>query len=149
MVQVPCALQAVVRGGYSLTGRDGKGKHIVGMGSRLVGATDHSDELDWTVYRRRLWKPTPKDRRGSRRLDFGNIWCLDIKVWWSVPKLVVTAHYIHSPGNQPNNWKLCSWVLGYTEIQGSHSSANTAAVVMWVIDCYGLRSKVCLCLRAQ
>ena len=63
------------------------------------------------------------------------------------PYLTVTAHYIHSPGNQPNNWKLHSRVLGYTEIKGSHSGANTAAVVMRVIDRYKLRSKVCIYLH--
>ena len=61
----------------------------------------------------------------------------------SDPYLRVTAHYIHLDANQPNEWKLWSKVLGYTEIRGNHSSANTAAVILRVVDQYGIRHKVC------
>lgn len=58
------------------------------------------------------------------------------------PYLVVTAHYISSPPVQPNSWELCSRVLGFTEIEGNHSGANTAAVILRVIDHYGIQHKV-------
>ena len=61
----------------------------------------------------------------------------------SDPYLAVTAHYIHSEADQPNAWELCSKVLEYTEIHGNHSGANTAAIILRVIDQYGIRHKVC------
>ena len=59
------------------------------------------------------------------------------------PYLAVTAHYIYSDVNQPNSWELRSKVLGYTEIRGNHSGANTAAIILHVVDQYGIRHKVC------
>ena|ERR1700722_12188723 len=58
------------------------------------------------------------------------------------PYLAVTAHYISSPPAQPNSWELRSRVLGFMEIEGNHSGANTAAVILRVIDRYGIRHKV-------
>ena len=58
------------------------------------------------------------------------------------PYLAVTAHYISSPPAQPNSWELRSRVLGFTEIEGNHSGANTAAVILRVIDRYGIQHKV-------
>jgi hypothetical protein len=61
----------------------------------------------------------------------------------SDPYLGVTAHYIYSEADQPNEWELRSKVLGYTEIQGNHSGANTAAVILLrVVDQYRIRHKV-------
>ena len=57
------------------------------------------------------------------------------------PYLAVTAHYIASPEGQANNWELRSKVLGYTDIEGNHSGANTAAVILQVVDRYGIRQK--------
>jgi len=48
------------------------------------------------------------------------------------------AHYIASPEGQPNNWELHSKTLGYTSIEGNHSGANTAAVILHVINHYGI-----------
>ena len=51
------------------------------------------------------------------------------------------AHYIALPEGQANNWELRSKVLGYTDIEGNHSGANTAAVILQVVDQYGIRQK--------
>ena len=61
----------------------------------------------------------------------------------SDPYLAVTAHYINSPDTHPNDWALRLRILGYTEIQGNHSGANTAAVILHVVDRYGIQEKVC------
>ncbi|THG95518.1 hypothetical protein EW026_g6148 [Hermanssonia centrifuga] len=58
------------------------------------------------------------------------------------PYLSVTAHYIDSPPGKPDEWELKAKVIGFTEIEGNHSGANTAAVVLHVVDRYGLRGKL-------
>jgi len=58
------------------------------------------------------------------------------------PYLVVVAHYISSPPVKPNNRELFSRVLGFMEIEGNHSGANTTAMILQVIDCYGIRHKI-------
>ena len=58
------------------------------------------------------------------------------------PYLAVMAHYISSPPVQPNNWELHLRILGFTKIKGNDSWANTAAVILQVIDCYGIQDKV-------
>lgn len=56
--------------------------------------------------------------------------------------MAVTAHYISSPKERPQEWSLESRMLGYAEIEGSHSGANEAAIIMRVIDRYDIRDKV-------
>lgn len=58
------------------------------------------------------------------------------------PYLSVTAHYIYAPPEAPNEWELQHKVIGYTEIEGSHSGANTAAVILRVVDRYDIRKKI-------
>jgi len=67
------------------------------------------------------------------------------------PYLAVTARYIALPENQANNWELHSKVLGYTGIEGNHSGANTAAVILQVVDRYGIchKASVVLMLLGQ
>jgi hypothetical protein len=60
------------------------------------------------------------------------------------PYLGVTAHYIDSPPQRPNEWTLKSDILGFTEIKGNHGGANQAATVLRVLDRYGIRDKVSL-----
>ena len=55
------------------------------------------------------------------------------------PFLSVTAHYI---AVKPEQWTLKSQVLAYTHIEGNHSGANTASVLLRVIDRYDIRPKV-------
>ena len=57
------------------------------------------------------------------------------------PYLSVTAHYIVLPKSQANNWKLRSKVLRYMGIDGNYSRANTAAVILWFVDRYGIHHK--------
>lgn len=60
------------------------------------------------------------------------------------PYLAVTAHYVHSNASTPNDRELHSKVLGYTEINGNHSGANMAAVILRIVDRYGIRGQVCI-----
>lgn len=59
--------------------------------------------------------------------------------------LVITAYYISaSPQASAHpGWELKSRILGFSPIEGNHGSANTAAVILRVVDCYGIRRKVC------
>jgi hypothetical protein len=58
------------------------------------------------------------------------------------PYLAITAHYINAPQDHPLEWTLKSKVIEYPDIQGDHSGANTANVVMRIIDCYRICSKL-------
>ena len=58
------------------------------------------------------------------------------------PYLSLTAHYIDSLPGDPYHWELKAKLLGYTYVKGNHSGANTAAVVLRIIDSYNIRSKV-------
>ena len=60
------------------------------------------------------------------------------------PYLAIMAHYIASPEGQPTIGNIHSKTLVYTSIEGNHSGANTAVVILHVIDRYGIREKVCL-----
>ena len=60
------------------------------------------------------------------------------------PYLSVTAHYISTT---PAQWTLKSQLLAYEPIEGSHSGANTAAVLLRVIDRYEVRQKVWLIIN--
>lgn len=58
------------------------------------------------------------------------------------PYLAITAHYIDSPPDQPNEWSLKSDLLGFAEIEGNHGGANQASIILSVIDRYDVRDKV-------
>ncbi|KAG1893708.1 uncharacterized protein F5891DRAFT_962532, partial [Suillus fuscotomentosus] len=60
------------------------------------------------------------------------------------PFLSVTGHYIHSPPEHPNDWKLKTEQLAFSPIKGQHSGANMANLLVRTIDRYGLRKKVSL-----
>ena len=62
------------------------------------------------------------------------------------PFLSVTAHYIDSPINKPQEWKLKMEQLAFRHIKGNHSSANIGRILVEVIDEYGIRKKVCFSL---
>ncbi len=61
------------------------------------------------------------------------------------PYLAVTAHYISvSPKASTHpEWELKSKILGFAPIEGNHGGANTAAVILRVVDRYKIRHKVC------
>jgi hypothetical protein len=58
------------------------------------------------------------------------------------PYLAITAHYINSPPDQPNEWSLKNNLLCFTEIDGNHGGANQASIMLRVIDRYDIRDKV-------
>ncbi len=61
------------------------------------------------------------------------------------PYLAVTAHYISVSlkASTLPEWELKSNILGFALIEGNHGGANTAAVILRVVDRYKIRCKVC------
>jgi hypothetical protein len=57
------------------------------------------------------------------------------------PYLAITAHYIDAPSDQPLEWELKSKLLGFEELQGSHTGANVAVKIVEVLDQYDIRNK--------
>lgn len=58
------------------------------------------------------------------------------------PYLSVIAYYINALAKNPSEWELKSKILGFMEIEGNHSGANTAAVILWLVDHYNIYKKV-------
>ncbi|KAF5327922.1 hypothetical protein D9619_003901 [Psilocybe cf. subviscida] len=58
------------------------------------------------------------------------------------PYLSITGHYIDTPSDDPLAWKLKEEQLVFEPIEGNHSGANMAKVIVRVIDQYCLRSNV-------
>lgn len=59
------------------------------------------------------------------------------------PYLAITVHYIHASPEKPNDWELKTDVLGFTELEGNHSGANIASIILKVFNRYGIQDKVC------
>jgi hypothetical protein len=65
--------------------------------------------------------------------------------WTSEPGdsfLSITAHYIDSPTETPQEWELRMEQLAFTPIHGNHSSANIRRILIETIDKYGICTKV-------
>jgi hypothetical protein len=58
------------------------------------------------------------------------------------PFLSVTGHYITSPTDYPSEWELRTDQLAFAAIEGNHSGANMANIIVRIIDRYDLRDKV-------
>ena len=58
------------------------------------------------------------------------------------PYLAITGHHIDAPIDKPQDWSLNSEILGFTEIEGNYGGANTASVILRVVDQYEIRNKV-------
>jgi hypothetical protein len=58
------------------------------------------------------------------------------------PFLSVTGHYITSLPGRPEEWELRTDQLAFTAVEGNHSGANMANIILRVIDRYDLRNKV-------
>ena len=58
------------------------------------------------------------------------------------PFLSITAHYIDTPVNKPQQWILKLDQLAFTPIVGNHSGTNIGKILMEVIDEYDIRKKV-------
>jgi hypothetical protein len=52
--------------------------------------------------------------------------------------LAVTSHWISQ------DWKLCSELLSFKELEGSHSGENIGMELYKVLDKFGIKDKVCL-----
>lgn len=60
------------------------------------------------------------------------------------PFLSVTAHYIDSLVDKPQQWVLKSDQLAFTPVIGNYSGANIGKILMEAIGEYNLRDKVSL-----
>ena len=66
--------------------------------------------------------------------------------WTSDPGhnfLSVTAHYIDSPKDQPDQWMLRDIQLAFAPLEGHHTGANIASVLEGVLERYGICEKIC------
>jgi hypothetical protein len=67
------------------------------------------------------------------------------------PYISLTGHYIDSPQDKPDAWALKEDQLAFTRLDGHHTGANIASVLLCVLDEYEIRNKVRLllvsCLR--
>ena len=59
------------------------------------------------------------------------------------PFLSVTAHYIDTPIDKPQQWVLKLDQLAFTPIVGNHSGANISKILTKAIDEYNIHDKVC------
>jgi hypothetical protein len=58
------------------------------------------------------------------------------------PFLSVTAHYINSPTDKPQEWELKMEQLAFRLIKGNHSGTNIGGILIKVIDKYDIHKKV-------
>jgi hypothetical protein len=59
------------------------------------------------------------------------------------PYLSITAHYINSPSDRPQDWTLRTDQLVFAQFEGNHSGLNMSSLVLRTIDWYGIWDKVC------
>ena len=59
----------------------------------------------------------------------------------------VTAHYIDSPTDQPDQWTLKEDQLAFTLLEGHHTGENIASVLASIIERYDIREKVFIELK--
>jgi hypothetical protein len=65
--------------------------------------------------------------------------------WTSLPGhpfLSLSAHYIDSPADKPQEWELKTEQLAFTPIHGNHSGANIGQILIENIDKYGIHTKL-------
>ena len=60
------------------------------------------------------------------------------------PFLSVTAHYIDTSVDKPQQWVLKSNQLAFTLAIGNHSRANIGKILMEAIGEYNIHNEVCL-----
>ena len=69
--------------------------------------------------------------------------------WTSDPGqnfISVTAHFIDSPKDQPDQWALREVQLAFAPLEGHHTGANIASVIQGVLDQYDIRERYVLYL---
>jgi hypothetical protein len=54
----------------------------------------------------------------------------------------VTAHYIDSPDDQPDQWVLKEDQLAFAPLEGHHTGANIASILASILKWYGICKKV-------
>ena len=65
------------------------------------------------------------------------------------PYVGITAHYIEVSKDHPNEWKLVSDLVAFTVMEGRHTGANYAAMLLNMLDEYKIRDKVSPPLNLQ
>ena len=60
----------------------------------------------------------------------------------SNPYLSITAHYVNSPVDKPDQWVLREDQLAFMLLDGHHTRANMASIIASVLDDYGISGKV-------
>jgi hypothetical protein len=66
-------------------------------------------------------------------------------LWTSLPGhpfLSLSAHYIDSPADKPQEWELKSEQLAFMPIHGNHSGTNISQILIENIDKYGIHTKL-------
>jgi hypothetical protein len=58
--------------------------------------------------------------------------------------LSLTAHFIDSTEDQPDQWMLRDVQLAFAPLEGHHTRANIASILSGVLERYGIREKVCI-----
>ena len=62
----------------------------------------------------------------------------------SNPYLLITAHYVNSPIDKPDQWVLKNNQLAFTLLEGYHTGANIASIITSVLKQYEICGKVCV-----
>ena len=65
--------------------------------------------------------------------------------------LSITAHYVDSPKDKPDQWVLKEVQLAFAELEGHHTGANIASILANVLKQYGICGKVTYvyCIRGM
>jgi hypothetical protein len=56
--------------------------------------------------------------------------------------LLVTAHYIDSPKDWPEQWVLKKAQLAFAPLEGHHTEANIASILAGILEWYRICEKV-------
>ena len=57
--------------------------------------------------------------------------------------MAFTIHYVTAPNDAPNDWHLCTENLAFHQLEGSHSGANQAELLVEIVDKHGFKDNVC------
>ena len=59
------------------------------------------------------------------------------------PYISITAHYINSPVDKPDQWVLREDQLASAPLEGHHTGASIASIIISVLNEYSISGKVC------
>jgi hypothetical protein len=60
------------------------------------------------------------------------------------PYISITAHYVNSPVDKPDQWELREDQLALVLLEGHHTRANIALIIISILNKYSISQKVCL-----